>query len=320
MKKRELIVFIICLTTFYGFVFGQKNNYKKNTVNVSNKEGFAKFSVLEDNKKKIKANVLFNYCWYYKNEIHTTKGGFSGKLLHGEFVSYYNNNSLKQQGTFNYGLKNGQWKEWYNDGQLKFLEKWEKGNLNGECTYYDSLDYNKTQIIEYKNGIKHGVDICKSNDTIISKKKYRKGIEIVKSKKQKTIKEKKTKEKKQKVIKSEEPNSNKKNKDKDVLNKTDKKCFFKRIFKSKNNNDDSNNSNNVINKKNKDKDVLNKTDKKCFIKRMFKSKKNNNDSNKSKSIINKKDKDASSKKDVLRKSKKIDKVDNNKNGDKTKKS
>jgi len=67
------------------------------------------------------------YYWYGANEIHITQGGFSGKLLNGQYTEYYPNKSLKEQGLFKKGLKNGLWKSWNTDGLLLAVSKWKNG-------------------------------------------------------------------------------------------------------------------------------------------------------------------------------------------------
>src|ERR1700744_5503516 len=49
------------------------------------------------------------YFWYSANTIHSTQGGFSGKLLNGSYTEYYPDKSLKQQGIFKAGLMMGKW-------------------------------------------------------------------------------------------------------------------------------------------------------------------------------------------------------------------
>jgi antitoxin component YwqK of YwqJK toxin-antitoxin module len=58
------------------------------------------------------------YYWYSNNQIKTTRGGYSGKLLHGFYTDFYANNSLKEQGRFKMGLKVGEWKAWSGEGLL----------------------------------------------------------------------------------------------------------------------------------------------------------------------------------------------------------
>src|SRR5882757_6884108 len=46
------------------------------------------------------------YNWYSSNQIKQTQGGYSGKLLNGQYNEFYLNKSLKTQGNFDRGLKN----------------------------------------------------------------------------------------------------------------------------------------------------------------------------------------------------------------------
>ena len=74
----------------------------------------------------IKQNLV--YYWYSANIIHTTQGGFSGKLLNGQYNEYYPDKNLKEQGEFKNGLKNGIWKNWNDDGTLSALANWKHGS------------------------------------------------------------------------------------------------------------------------------------------------------------------------------------------------
>jgi len=69
------------------------------------------------------------YFWYYAGGIHSTQGGYSGKLLDGSYNEYYLSKALKQQGTFKKGLKNGKWKSWSEDGSLKEDILWKNGKV-----------------------------------------------------------------------------------------------------------------------------------------------------------------------------------------------
>lgn len=67
------------------------------------------------------------YYWYSANMIHSTQGGFSGRLLNGLYAEYYLNKNLKEQGTFKKGLKDGVWKKWKEDGTLNNTTTWKNG-------------------------------------------------------------------------------------------------------------------------------------------------------------------------------------------------
>ena len=67
------------------------------------------------------------YYWYSSNGIHSSQGGYSGKLLNGWYNAYYLNKNLKEQGIFKKGLKDGIWKNWKEDGTLSLVTRWKKG-------------------------------------------------------------------------------------------------------------------------------------------------------------------------------------------------
>jgi len=67
------------------------------------------------------------YYWYSGNAIHSTQGGFSGRLLNGLYAEYYLNKNLKEQGIFKKGLKDGVWKKWNENGTLSNTTTWKNG-------------------------------------------------------------------------------------------------------------------------------------------------------------------------------------------------
>ncbi len=116
-----------------------------------------------DKGKKVTASDKYWYNWYAQHDIKETRGGFDGKLLHGEYIEFYENKNLKKKGIFKKGLKTGKWKSWYMNGQI-------------------------SEIVYYKNGLRKGRDLVfNSSGEQISKSKYRKG-ELVKLKVNKKIK------------------------------------------------------------------------------------------------------------------------------------
>jgi antitoxin component YwqK of YwqJK toxin-antitoxin module len=74
----------------------------------------------------VKSNLF--YYWYNANIIHTSQGGFSGKLLNGLYTEYYTNKNLKEQGHFKKGLKDGVWKSWNDDGSIAVVTTWKSGS------------------------------------------------------------------------------------------------------------------------------------------------------------------------------------------------
>lgn len=95
------------------------------------------------------------YYWSSSNAIHTTQGGFSGKLLNGSYAEYYLNKNLKVQGQFKSGLKDGVWKNWSENGLLIELYRWDKGERSGKFELYGN-DGKLKQTGQYKNDLLHG--------------------------------------------------------------------------------------------------------------------------------------------------------------------
>ena len=99
--------------------------------------GFNKVRIAADDKTILaeiipvgsnpKAKADLYYYWYSANMIHITQGGFSGKLLNGNYNEFYLNKNLEVQGAFKNGLKNGAWKTWNEDGTLALVANWKNG-------------------------------------------------------------------------------------------------------------------------------------------------------------------------------------------------
>lgn len=92
-----------------------------------------------------------DYFWYGGNTIQATRGGYSGRLLNGQYRSYYLNKNLKEMGQFKDGLKNGLWRNWQEDGRMISSQNWKKGALSGEFYLFDERGQPK-QSGTYRNG------------------------------------------------------------------------------------------------------------------------------------------------------------------------
>jgi len=77
------------------------------------------------------------YYWYSGNNIHSTQGGFSGRLLNGQYSEYFANKNLKEMGVFKKGLKYGIWRSWTENGTLIQFYTWEKGLKTGKFSVFD---------------------------------------------------------------------------------------------------------------------------------------------------------------------------------------
>ncbi len=140
--------------------------YKDSTIEIST---FTKNIPL-----KLHDNV--QYYWYSSNLINKNYGGYSGKLLHGEYLVFTKNKNLLTKGYFKKGTKNGKWKSWYMNGNLKISSNWKKGKLQGAYKkYYQNGNIEISSF--YKNGLKNGEYIRYGSDTTIVKH-YKLGHEI----------------------------------------------------------------------------------------------------------------------------------------------
>ena len=125
---------------------------------------FRRFTIsVEDGSKsifyadniKISPNSDKTYTWYESNQLHRTMGGYSGKLLNGQFTQYFPTKNLSTQGLYVKGLKQGVWREWYINGHLKSESQWMANIEEGPFVRYDQQG-NWTQRGHLKDGKLHG--------------------------------------------------------------------------------------------------------------------------------------------------------------------
>jgi hypothetical protein len=77
------------------------------------------------------------YHWFSGNQINTTQGAYSGKLLNGLYEDFYLNKNLRESGNFLNGLKTSNWKSWTDNGILKDEYTYKQGAKSGPYTKYD---------------------------------------------------------------------------------------------------------------------------------------------------------------------------------------
>lgn len=121
------------------------------------------------------------YHWYSNNQIKITQGGYSGKLLHGNYSEFYFNNNLKEQGQFAMGLKVGEWKNWSIQGTLVEKTNFKEGVLEGDFYRYNGLG-ELSESGYYKNGNLHGKLTKYFAKDSVSITKYKNGVIEVPSK------------------------------------------------------------------------------------------------------------------------------------------
>jgi antitoxin component YwqK of YwqJK toxin-antitoxin module len=123
MKK----IIVLLFSLFSVYVYGQKlpdYGFDKVRISDSTKTVLAEIMPVSS-APAIKSNLY--YFWYSANKIHSTQGGYSGKLLNGRYTEYYLNKNLREQGSFKKGLKEGLWKSWNEDGKLMHETYWKNG-------------------------------------------------------------------------------------------------------------------------------------------------------------------------------------------------
>lgn len=149
MKK---LLFIICLSITHTLFAQQIPELGISMVHITgnDKNIIAEVKPLKSDPS---SNPSSYYYWYSAGIIHQTQGGYSGKLLNGQYNEYYLNKSLKEQGAFNKGLMNGVWKDWDENGNLEELYTYHNGEKTGLFNLYDEKGaitetgtYNKNQL------------------------------------------------------------------------------------------------------------------------------------------------------------------------------
>lgn len=176
-----------CLTVCCSTPFKTQSDWKSQTrlVITEYPDSLVHAHVLINQPQKLNLSNV-QYHWYASGSIHTSKGSYTGNLLHGEYIVFDSENNLIEKGFFNNGVKEGTWNRWFTDGKHKSVLNWEDGHLQGESTYYNPNGsvYKKVQ---YNEGKKEGESTLFLGDTIIVKI-YRNDIEVTESQDTKKIK------------------------------------------------------------------------------------------------------------------------------------
>ncbi|MBY0426787.1 MAG: hypothetical protein K2Q22_14220 [Cytophagales bacterium] len=121
------------------------------------------------------------YYWFKAGQIKKSRGGFDGRLLHGQYTVFLFNKNLKEKGNFAKGLKSGQWLTWHPNGELKVSANWSRGYLTGK---YATWDANGKLLSKgfYLKDKKNGKWAFYQPDGTVEFKKYKKDVEVKKVK------------------------------------------------------------------------------------------------------------------------------------------
>lgn len=160
MTMKELCILISTVTLFgcstERQLMKEARKVSHQDITISSPEGELKFETTNDLEPKLKPKMDRWYYWYAPHELHKTAGGFSGRLLQGNYTEHYTDGSIKEQGQFNKGLKYGEWRQWYTNGQLKEVADYKLGEKHGD---YKSFDQKGNVMIQgvFKRGTYSGL-------------------------------------------------------------------------------------------------------------------------------------------------------------------
>jgi hypothetical protein len=173
---------------FFGIIclHANKPSYPKTYIHYLNdKDGNIKVSVLSI-KVNVKPKEDLIYFWFHYNQVMSTRGGYDGYLLHGEYTSFYVNNNLKEKGIYKNGLREGKWMTWYENGSVKEISWYKHGMKHGHYELYNELGQMMVKTNFCANKI-HGRMRTFSNNKVQDQKKFRHGKEVVKKSRTKKI-------------------------------------------------------------------------------------------------------------------------------------
>lgn len=177
--SRLLIVLLVLLSV-------QSIGQNKNSIPLTRKVSLEQdgkqiqFEVLiEDADFKLSPKIV--YHWYKKDGIQQNVGGYAGFLLHGNYQVFAKSGQLIEQGSFVNGVKQGIWNYWNEIGNKTRIVHYENGWKHGnEILYHSDVE---REVIPYKMGVLHGTKQVIKKDTSYVVR-YKNGIEIRKEKKQ----------------------------------------------------------------------------------------------------------------------------------------
>jgi hypothetical protein len=170
----KYFLILLLFTVAFGSLAQESETY---TLNIDTRDSSVKVDVLYE-KKKIRVKPGNYYYWTTANQVLRTQGGYEGRLLHGNYFCFYPAKNLKVKGTFRKGLKRGKWYAWYPNGNLSEVSKWYKGYQCGRTDIYNEQG-KKILRATYWKGKLHGAYKTYSDGRLISKKKFRKGVEVI---------------------------------------------------------------------------------------------------------------------------------------------
>ena len=122
-----------------------------------------------------KVNPKVFYYWYGHDQINSNQGGYSGHLLHGEYLEYGPSGKMLLKGSYEKGVREGYWIYWYKAGAICETREYEDGLLEGLIIRYNP-NGRVIHSAEYRHNLLHGQMKTVLNDTLYQIK-FRKGEE-----------------------------------------------------------------------------------------------------------------------------------------------
>lgn len=155
-RKRTLFLSSLLLISFLlVFCLGSFTIFKKKEkIHVKSNEFFIE-TFIEVSPGSINVKDQLTYYWYKMRSIQSTKGGYSGNLLHGGFQKFNQEKKLIENGEFLLGLKHKTWKTWYNSGEIKSICTYKKGMKNGVELMFDTNGLVISENHFYKGNLKN---------------------------------------------------------------------------------------------------------------------------------------------------------------------
>lgn len=157
LRMNKAVKYLFSLIVIPLTSFGQKRlettSLNRVTINYNDTTIVAH---LAEYGRREKVSPLKYYYWCKANHILVTQGGYSGKLLHGDYRSYYPNDNLKTFGKFSNGLKSGVWRNWDENGALLSVYTWKSGKRDGSFKIYNGVSHQVLKEGNYRNGLLNG--------------------------------------------------------------------------------------------------------------------------------------------------------------------
>ncbi|MGJ1447712.1 toxin-antitoxin system YwqK family antitoxin [Sphingobacterium spiritivorum] len=173
--KISVYLTLLSLSLVFSSGAQKRQEVQYNRFTINGEDGSKQTFFAEDKRINSKSDRL--YSWYASNKITLTEGGFSGKLLNGEYTRYYPNKNLAEKGIFKFGLRNGLWRSWSSEGLLTKESNWIEGIETGAFVQYNS-DGKQEKKGELKNGKLHGAIQLFSGSDSTSVQYYNEGKSI----------------------------------------------------------------------------------------------------------------------------------------------